>query len=93
MKKIVIIALMLFAVGCEKKANSEIEPYDPNVPQYRYLEVTEPNWVAAFGDTLETRMLYNISKNRVKIAMLEKRLAVLENPIVPNAVVEVKVKE
>ena len=57
------------------------EPYDPNAPQYAFLEVAEPNWVAAYGDTLETRMVYNISKNRVMNAMLGKRLLALENPV------------
>ena len=54
--------------------------YDPNSPQYRFMEVAEPNWVAAFGDTLETRILYNISKNRVMTAMNSKRLLALEDP-------------
>ena len=57
------------------------KPYDPNAPQYAFLEVAEPNWVAAYGDTLETRMVYNISKNRVMNAMLGKRLLALENPV------------
>jgi len=66
------------------------QDYDPNAPQYAFLEVAEPNWVNAFGDTLETRILYNISKNRVKAAMIDKRLSALENPVEPNAVAEVK---
>ena len=56
------------------------EPYDPNAPQYAFLEVAEPNWVAAYGDTLETRIVYNISKNRVMTAMNSKRLLALEDP-------------
>lgn len=144
MKKIVIIVLMLFAVGCEKKSTTNSEhdrvttlneelvreivsliendkamnrqaeatrivyrdvymdvrdrldklekevTYDPNAQQYRYLEAAEPNWVATFGDTLETRMLYNISKNRVKIAMIDKILSADSNlipyvsPVDPN---------
>ena len=56
------------------------KPYDPNSPQYAFLEVAEPNWVAAYGDTLETRIVYNISKNRVMTAMNSKRLLALEDP-------------
>jgi len=66
------------------------QDYDPNAPQYAFLEVAEPNWVNAFGDTAETRMLYQISKNRVNAAMIDKRLSALENPVEPNAVAEVK---
>ena len=89
MKKVVIVVLLLFAIGCVTKEVTPVvveakQPYDPNALQYRYLEVAEPNWVATFGDTLETRMLYNISKNRVKIAMIDKRLSAVD----PNGVKE-----
>ena len=79
MKYVLIIVIALFAAGCAEQL-AETEVYDPNSPQFKYLEVAEPNWVAAFGDTLETRMLYNISKNRVMTAMNSKRLLALEDP-------------
>ena len=88
MKYVLIIVIALFAAGCAEQL-AEIEVYDPNSPQFKYLEVAEPNWVAAFGDTLETRMLYNVSKNRIMTAMIAKRLLALENPVEPNAVAEV----
>ena len=88
MKYVLIIVIALFAAGCAEQL-AETEVYDPNSPQFKYLEVAEPNWVAAFGDTLETRKLYNISKNRIMTAMIAKRLLALENPVEPNAVAEV----
>jgi len=79
MKYVLIVMLALFVVGCAEQL-AETEVYDPNSPEYKYLEVAEPNWVAAFGDTLETRLLYNISKGRVLTAMNSKRLSALEDP-------------
>ena len=85
--KYILIVLMLFAIGCAKEPTTN---YDPNAPQYGFLEVAEPNWVSAYGDTLETRMVYNISKNRVMTAMIAKRLLVLEAAADPNKPEEVK---
>ena len=82
MKYAWIVILALFVVGCaERLAEPEaVQVYDPNSPQYAYLEVAEPNWVSTYGDTVETRMLYNISKNLVMTAMVGKRLLALEDP-------------
>jgi len=81
-RMVIVIGLMLFVVGCatELATPTTEAVYDPNAPQYAFMEVAEPNWVAAYGDTLETRMVYNISKNRVMTAMVGKRLLALEDP-------------
>jgi len=90
MKYAWIIILALFVVGCAAELSTPTaeRAYDPNSPAYAFLEVAEPNWVEAYGDTAETRTLYNISKNRVMTAMVAKRLLVLENPVEPNGVRE-----
>ena len=38
--------------------------YDPNAPELKFLGATDPNWARDFGDTRETRELYNICLNR-----------------------------
>ena len=78
-----IVVLITICLGCSEQLvkPEAVQVYDPNAPQYAFLEVAEPNWVAAYGDTLETRMVYNISKNRVMNAIVSKRLLALENPV------------
>ncbi len=77
-----LILLTLLCVGCA----IEPEPvYDPNAPELGFLEATDPNWARDYGDTEDTRRLFNISVNRVRMlrtekitAMIAKRLIALE---------------
>lgn len=66
-----LICMTVLLSGCE-------QTYDPNLPEYGFLEPTEPNWVRDFGDNERTRVIYGISKNRVFLAMVSKRLLALE---------------
>jgi hypothetical protein len=92
----IIITGNVFVGRAEQSTEKEfvqVKAYDPNSPLYAYLEVAEPNWVSVYGDTAETRIVYNISKNRVMTAMIAKRLLALENPVEPNAVDPNEVKQ
>ena len=56
----------------------ESEPYDPNAPIYSFLEPADPNWIRDYGDTEQTRHIYNTSKTRLIAAMMARRLLSLE---------------
>lgn len=43
------------------------EPYDPNAQELSFLEPADPNWIRDFGDNERTRIVHQISKNRVMI--------------------------
>lgn len=70
------------------------EVYDPNAPEFGFLQSTDPNWVRDYGDSEDTRRLFNISVNRVRglrvekiTALIAKRLIAIERLISdPNEV-------
>ena len=52
--------------------------YDPNAPIWSFMEVADPNWIRDYGDTEQTRHIYNTSKTRLIAAMMARRLLSLE---------------
>ena len=57
---LIVVVITICMAGCAVQET----PYDPNAPELKFLGATDPNWVRDFGDTRETRELYNICLNR-----------------------------
>ena len=88
-------------IELEMAVSKRKEVYDPNAPIYSFMEVADPNWIRDYGDTEQTRHIYNTSKTRLIAAMMARRLLSLEaihveelkalldpNSVDPNGVVE-----
>lgn len=71
------------------------EPYDPNAPELSFLEPADPNWIRDFGDNERTKLIHQISKNRVMIlrdeqiiSEIAKRLLAIEKVLDPAPLIE-----
>lgn len=94
MVKAIVIIVLLSIVGVW----ATIEPKAPQpktsiLPLHDHLIQIPPNWKEAYGDTLETRIIYNVADLRSKVAILQsnqmeiaKMIQKMHPPIDPNEV-------
>lgn len=89
MKKVLIFTILLCIIGCNEVQKA---PVTSVKPIGRYLVPMRQDWKDAYGETLESQMVYNLvimRSNQMKIAkMISKLHPVIEpnEPIDPNRV-------
>ena len=66
--------------------NSYSKLYDPNRPEYKFLQPAPKDWTDRFGDTERTCLIHAISELRVVVAAQSRRLLELEKKLEPNEV-------
>lgn len=80
MKKLLLILLLLLFTGC-----NEVQTVPDGIrPLKDLLLQPQQNWVDAYGDDLETRLVYNIVVLRNNQLEIAKMISRMHPPIDPN---------
>lgn len=83
-----IVIVVLFGVAGVWAVSETAQPQVSVLPLYDHLIEISPKWKEAYGDTLETRFIYNLAILRNNQMEIAKMIAKLHPPIEPNAPID-----